>query len=83
MNPTIGRIVHYKTDESDKVKMKAASSINGGCNTSEVLPAVVVAVWGESCVNLRVIADGNLDIWKTSVLHGDQQGQWSWPLKEE
>jgi len=82
MKPTIGRIVHYNTDDSDKAKMNAARQINGGCNNASILPAVVVAVWSESCINIRVIADGNLDLWKTSVNQGDQPGQWSWPVKE-
>lgn len=83
MKPTIGRIVHYKTNAVDKSKMEAARKLNGGCNDSEVLPAIVVAVWSENCINLRVIADGNLDLWKTSVPKGDQPGQWSWPVQEE
>ena len=82
MKPTIGRIVLYKTEVSDMFKMEAAKQINGGCNRAKVLPAVVVAVWSDNCVNLRVIADGNLDLWKTSVVQGDQPGQWNWPVKE-
>ena len=82
MKPTIGRIVNYATTNEDKSKMEAASKINGGCNKAEVLPAIVVAVWSENCINLRVIADGNLDLWKTSANQGDQPGQWSWPVKE-
>ncbi len=81
MKPTIGRIVHYNTDDTDLFKMKAAKQINGGCNEAKVLPAIVVAVWSEECVNLRVVTDGNLDLWRTSVTQGDKPGQWNWPEK--
>jgi len=82
MKPTIGRIVHYEVLPEDKLKMAAARYINGGCNDSDKCPAIITAVWSDNCVNLRVIADGNLDLWKTSVNQGDQPGQWSWPVKE-
>jgi len=81
MNPTIGRIVVYNTTDADKAKMEAASKINGGCNVQSQLPAIVVAVWSDNCVNLKVITDGNLDLWVTSSLQGDEPSNWNWPVK--
>lgn len=82
MKPTIGRIVIYNTTDADKAKMTAASLISGGCNVQDQLPAIIVAVWGENCVNLKVITDGNLDLWVTSAIQGDQPMNWNWPVIE-
>jgi hypothetical protein len=73
MEPTIGRIVHLKLTEQQK------NSING--NKAEVLPAVIVAVWGPTCVNLKVMTDGVNDLWVTSAQQGENEGQWNWPVK--
>lgn len=76
MKPTIGRIVMYNMTQDDKNK------ING--NKMDVLPAVIVAVWGETCVNLKVISDGLNDLWLTSkqVCETPTPGFWNWPVKE-
>jgi len=83
MKPTIGRVVIYNTTDADKAKMEAASKINGGCNKQDKLPAIIVAVWGETCVNLKVITDGNLELWVTSALQGDAPMNWNWPVIEQ
>jgi hypothetical protein len=74
MKPTIGKIVYYKLPDWDK------TSING--NKSDILPAVIVAVWSDTSVSLKVITDGLNDLWKTSVQFGDTTGTWSWPTIE-
>ena len=79
MNPTIGIIVIYTPSEEDKAKMKAAQT-NGGCNVMDKLPAIITAVWSDTCVNIRVICDGNLDLWKTSVAKGDDSFNWNFPV---
>lgn len=83
MKPTIGRVVIYNTTEADQAKMRAAGTLNGGCNVQDKLPAIIVAVWSETCVNLKVIADGNLDLWVTSANQGDALGNWDWPVIEK
>jgi hypothetical protein len=87
--PTVGIIVNYHLTEKQK---QALSDL--GCNKSDVLPAVVVAVWGEtpqSAVNLKVMVDGNHpDLWVTSVsvLPNDDNGNpvgtygYSWPVRK-
>lgn len=82
MKPTIGRVVIYTTTDADKAKMQEANTLNGGCNIQDQLPAIIVAVWGEECVNLKVITDGNLELWVTSSMQGDGPGGWSWPVIE-
>lgn len=56
MKPTIGRNVHYVLSSSDGVhdgKGPYASA------EGKIVPAIVTAVWGETCVNLIVFLDGS------------------------
>ena len=82
MKPSIGRIVHF-------VQAKPAWA---GQYAGEVhLPAIIVAVWSDTCVNLQVFTDGtNSDEqnmspvkWLTSVnFDGSDTPQprsWHWP----
>jgi hypothetical protein len=83
MKPTIGRIVHF-------VQNKPAGHGEGVIH----LPAVITAVWGESCVNLQVFTDGtnsddqNMSAvkWVTSAsLDASETPQprtWHWPERE-
>ncbi|MBI9055497.1 MAG: hypothetical protein JEY96_16865 [Bacteroidales bacterium] len=75
MKTTIGRVVIYKTTEADQELMK----ITPNCNVAEELPALIVAVHSDECVNLKVIADGELDIWVTSAQKGDEPMNWDFP----
>lgn len=45
--PTIGSIVHYILPE--------------GHHKGEERPAIIVRVWGDTCVNLQVFTDGSND----------------------
>jgi hypothetical protein len=75
MKPTLGRIVIFNVPDYIK------NGING--NKQDKLPAIIVAVWSETTVNLKIITDGQNDIWVTSVSQGDNVNQWNWPVKEE
>lgn len=83
MKPTIGRIVHFVQKRPE------------GCGDRLVhLPAIIVAVWGDTCVNLQVFTDGqNSDSegvvsakWITSVTLDEtpspQARTWHWPERE-
>lgn len=81
--PTIGRIVNYHTTVKDKKLMELSND-----NVVDILPAVIVNVWSDECLNLKVITDGNSrDLWKTSVNNFNtvekfntvESGFWSWP----
>lgn len=78
MKPTIGRVVIYNTTETDRTALTQFG------NESNKLPATVVAVWGDNenaAINLKVETDGNLPaMWKTSVIRGDNPGEWNWPV---
>jgi hypothetical protein len=83
MKPTIGRIVHF-------VQKKPAGYGDGVVH----LPAIITAVWGESCVNLQVFTDGtNSDEqnmapvkWITSANFDASElpapRTWHWPERE-
>lgn len=79
MKPTLGRIVIYNTTEDDRTEMENHMS----CNVQLQLPAVIVAVWndneGEELVNLKVMTDGNMPLWVTSVKKGNEEMEWNWP----
>lgn len=85
MKPTIGRIVHYFPTDKERDALALLR-----CNTQNVLPAIIVAVWTNTTINVKVFIDGaHEDLWKTSVVKfegGDtenQQGKWDWPPREE
>ena len=75
----IGDVVIYNTTEEDREKMVGQEN----CNVQMMLPAIVVAAWGQNCVNLQVICDGEMELWKTSCLKGEREMNWHWPEIEE
>lgn len=70
MKPTIGRIVIYEL---------AGSEFNN--NGATEAPAMVVRVFDDGKVNLKVLADGPGDAWRTSVIEGTAPGTWHWPAR--
>lgn len=81
MKPTIGRTIMYNLGESDKKHLEALYKANQYGNIPDVAPAVIVAVWSDTCVNIKVHIDGPTpDLWKTSVQQGDDESQWNWPV---
>jgi hypothetical protein len=55
---------------------------NDGDNSPEKLPAIIVAVWGSNCVNLKVICDGLQNMWVTSAIQGNGEREWNWFKKD-
>jgi hypothetical protein len=87
MKPTVGRIVsyHLADHDSDAIKSNFSKDAEGNWYGNPVLPAVIVRVWSDTCVNLKVLTDGPVDGWKTSVNIADEnnkEGFWSWPVRE-
>lgn len=76
MEPTIGRIVIYKTTKEEQKAMQDS----GKQNVQEQLPAIIVAVWANSVVNLKVVLDGVGELWKTSTPRGEGAGSWDFPI---
>jgi len=76
-NPvTIGRIVHFTVDEYTAEQIKKAGLPCNGNKADDILPALVVRVWGPEMVNLQVFVDGGFTVWVTSV--GQGRGPRSW-----
>lgn len=88
MKPTIGRIVHYFPTADDS---KALMAMGGNYGLDRPIPGVIVAVWSDTCVNLKLLTDGPYDLWKTSVSQrtgepteeNPQQYTWDWPPRAE
>jgi hypothetical protein len=89
MKPSIGRIVHYVQEKPPQYQVKDEPKV------LVHLPAIVTAVWSDTCVNLHVFTDGgNSEIdgtnfrsvkWITSVTLDDSETprahSWHWPEK--
>lgn len=53
----------------------AQAHLGNRASAGDVYPAVVVRNWGGD-VNLKVLLDGNDDLWATSRSQGHGQGMW-------
>ncbi len=73
--PTVGRIVHYHPTEAEK------QQIGGGNTDADPLPAVIVRVWSDTCINLKVLTDGPNDLWITSAMLDGGAHTWEWPVR--
>jgi hypothetical protein len=71
MKPSIGRIVHYYPTHGDSAAAKIGTPI----------AAVIVNVWSDECVNLRLITDGDDMPFITSVCLDEDHTEmsWDWP----
>lgn len=71
--------------EEGKWPEGAQAHIGNVVQAGEAFPAVALRVWGSGDnppVNLRVLLDGNDDLWATSRHEGPDNGQWFWPTRE-
>ena len=65
---TKGRIVLYKLDGL------SAGKAGGHSYAGDVVPAIIVQVWPDNRVDLKVFSDGPSDVWVTSVPEWDADG---------
>ncbi len=47
----------------------------------EILPMIIIKAWSETCVNGKVLLDGNDDLWITSVELKSEGTLGSWTFK--
>lgn len=72
--PSVGRIVHVR------LSADCAATIGGNARAGDLVPAIVVRVWSPDCVNARILGDGPGEaLWSTSLMRGQDLGQWDWP----
>lgn len=70
----IGDIVILNLTEDQQTKLGGNHDPKTG--NVKVAAAIVVAVWSEPCLNLKVIGDSDNNLWVTSSSQGDQPGMW-------
>ena len=75
--PSVGRIVHYTPADAGNTSKP---------NKGQPYPAIITHVWGDTCVNLCVCADGSFPLGEpndvpTSVNYSESGGErtWRWP----
>ena len=85
MTPTVGDKVlfTFDWDRCDRIQ-KNVSGVLDELGQGTTVPATVVAVFSDTCVNLRVHPDGpGPDLWETSVTLKDEMTEkgsyWEWP----
>lgn len=71
----LGETVLYTLTDQDAAAVNAEKR-NNRAHAGELYPAIVVRVWGEGLVNLRVLIDGPGELWATSKHDGTEPGQW-------
>lgn len=89
MKPTIGRIVHFVQAKPSQYQTKDE------LQKLVHLPAIITAVWGDTCVNLQVFTDGSNSEedgtnfrsckWVTSSTLDETAAQprsWHWPERD-
>lgn len=62
----------------------AQAHIGNPVAVSEIFPAVVIRAWTETNGNMKVLLDGNDELWATSIDEGAEAepGTWHWPVRE-
>lgn len=74
--PSVGRIVQFKPTDSQRAELER---VGNPVDPDDWLAAIVVRVWSDTCVNLRVFADGDAAPWVTSAELGEGVYNWRWP----
>jgi hypothetical protein len=64
--------------EEELWPLGAQAHIGNEATEGQILPMVITAVHSESCVNGQVFLDGNDTLWVTSVLQGNEPGNWNY-----
>lgn len=73
----IGDTVIYKPTDEDKDRLSYKNCGDRNNEFTPHLPAIVVNVFNDKLVNLKVLVDGETPfLWKTSVAFGEGVGQW-------
>lgn len=92
MNPSVGRIVHYKISKGQALEAFNMKSEHQGLHSNplsegEVYPMLITKVWDKepteiSVVQGQVFIDGNFSLWVSSAKQGTEINQWHDPRGE-
>jgi len=68
---------------ADRIKEKiwptgAQAHIGNEAKEGQILPMVIVGIWGDTCVNGQVFLDGNDQFWVSSAMQGNAPGNWNY-----
>lgn len=88
MQPSVGRIVHYRLQPWEAAEIMRRRAETHGYQAMPVsigtaLPAIVVEAHGGSMLGLHVLLNGPDSFWTQSGSEGEGDGMWSWPPREE
>jgi hypothetical protein len=66
-----------KTSDKSRSPAREGSAVKAG----DFVAMIIVAVWGDTCVNGKIFLDGNDSHWVTSRNLGENSGPgfWNWP----
>lgn len=56
----------------------AQAHIGNTAEKGQIFPMVIVGIHGDACVNGQVFLDGNDQLWVTSVVQGNDPGNWNY-----
>lgn len=83
MQPTLGRIVLYTISDEDAAGIadhRVRKNLGGApIAEGDVFPAIIVRVWPDETVNLRVLLDGHDFFWAIARTETVGAGAWAWP----
>lgn len=65
-----------------KWPLGAQAHIGNEVKAGERYPMIIVHAWGGTYVNGQVMLDGNDTLWVTSVMLGDEPGNWQFREEE-
>jgi len=73
--------------KEERWPLGAQAHLGNPVGEGQVCPAIIVAVWSDTCVNLRVMLDGTDEFWAlsrnpVSMDDSDIPGRWFWPVRE-
>ena len=97
MKAAIGRTVLYVLSASDcllidQSRLQAAevlgvdrASIGNSVRPGDIVPAVIIRAWSDTCINAKALLDGSDSLWIMSrdLDAGKREGSWHWPERED
>jgi hypothetical protein len=76
----VGRIVYFVVDEyiRDGIAQQRVGTGGNRVYVGDIVPALIVRVWGNVSVNLKLMLDGPDTYWATSVVYDAYKAPRTW-----